>query len=803
MPKLHDLTSLREDILEILKRSAAPMQMLDISKRLRIRSGTDEYEYLRDVLTKMAEEGLINRHSRRRYSIGQRESAGFTGTLSLYHESATVETGDADIPTIHIRRQHLNTALDGDVVTVKPHALRDGKKVRGEVVAIVERSPHPIAGTIEYDGSFFYLIPDESKYYVDFLVSEKRLNGAKPGDKVAARFVRWEHANASPEAEVTEVLGQSGRAIVEFNAIIREFGLPVEFPKAVEAEAALGKPPSNKIPAGRTDLREELIITIDPDDARDFDDALSLRKLKNGNVELGVHIADVSHYVLPDTALDTEALRRGNSTYLVDRVVPMLPEHLSNDVCSLVPNKPRFAFSVFMEFTKAGVRKRHRIEETVIKSKQRFTYDQVQKIIEGANHEHKPLVMDLHALARSLYQKRMKTGGIDFETQEIKFLLDENKMPIGSVVKTRTDATSLVEECMLAANQAVAEHLIELKKQWKTKDTPPLVYRIHEPPDQDKIKTAVDVVRAMGVNAPSGKLTPQQINAILSEVADRPEKQVVHTLFLRSQSKAVYAETNAGHFGLGFPAYAHFTSPIRRYPDLFVHRALKEYAKGAPSAKRWKELYGKAADVSDHTSVTERAAVDAERASVKLAQTILAREHVGETFIGYVNGVTSFGLFVMLRGLNVEGLLHIKDLGDDYYLFDESRFRLVGRRTRRVLQFGTELTVKIARADVEKRQIDLGLVPEERAAGSEQRGEQRSEQRGDRRGRTQGGRKRSAPQEAPATGTKRKKQGAKAQDTKAPGTKAPGTKAPSAKAQGTKTAAKKSGGRSKRRSRES
>lgn len=710
MRKLHDLTSLRDDILDILKRSPAPVQLVDLSKRLRIRSESEEYDYLRNLLTKMAEEGLVQRHSRRRYSLlrGQQgHQSGFTGTLQLYHESATVETGDADIPTIHVRRQHLNTALDGDTVEVKPHALRDGKKVRGEVVRIVERSAHPIAGTIEFDGSFHYLIPDESKYYVDFLVAERNLHGAKPGDKVAAMLLRWEHANASPEAQVTEVLGQSGRATVEFNAIVREFNLPLEFPAEVEQQAALGKPPTGRVPNGRTDLRNELIITIDPVDARDFDDALSLRHLDNGNVELGVHIADVSHYVKEGTALDAEALRRGNSTYLVDRVVPMLPEHLSNDVCSLVPHKNRFAYTVFMEFTSRGVRKSHRIEETVIKSKHRFTYEEVQDIIEGASHEHADLVHQLHALARTLYRKRMKTGGVDFETQEIKFILDDTKMPIGSVVKTRTDATSLVEECMLAANQTVAEHLEGLKKSWRTRTTPPLVYRIHEEPDQAKLASAVGVVRALGITVPSGKLKPQQINSILHEVADRPEKPVVHTLFLRSMAKAIYSETNAGHFGLGFPAYAHFTSPIRRYPDLYVHRALKEYAKGAPGSRRWSDLLQAATEVSDHTSLTERAAVEAERASTKLAQTILAREHVGEDHTGYVNGVTSFGVFVMIQGLNVEGLLHIKDLHDDYYLFDEQRFQLIGRRSKRVIQFGTQLNVRIARADVEKRQIDL------------------------------------------------------------------------------------------------
>jgi ribonuclease R len=596
---------------------------------------------------------------------------------------------------------------------VQPHAIREGRRVRGEVTAVLERSAHPIGGTIEYDGSFYYLIPDEAKYYVDFLVPEKHLNGAKAGDKVAAVLVRWEHANASPEARVTDVLGQSGQAGAEFAVIRKEFGLPADFPQEVDREAEAHSVHKGRPPRGRTDLRKELIITIDPVDARDFDDALSLRKLSNGHVELGVHIADVSFYVPEDSELDKEALKRGNSTYLVDGVVPMLPEHLSNNICSLVPNEPRFAFSVFMEFSARGTLKNYRIEETLILSKRRFTYEEVE-IIEGADGDHRDLIMDLHALSKTLFDKRMKEGGIDFETQEVKYLLDENKIPVGAVVKTKTDATSLVEECMLSANKTVAEHVASLKKTWKTQGTPPLIYRIHEPPDKEKLSNAIEVVRAVGIDVPNKKLGPKEINDILHAARGRTEQPVVNTLLLRSMAKAVYSELNVGHFGLGFQAYAHFTSPIRRYPDLIVHRYLKEYAKGRPSNGRWKVLNAKAADASDHTTITERNAIDAERASQKLAQVMIARERLGQTFDGYINGVTSFGVFVMLDELMIEGLLHIKDLGDDYYIFDERRFRLIGKRTKRVLHMGGRLTVRIANADVDKRTIDLAAVDDQR-----------------------------------------------------------------------------------------
>ncbi len=387
----------------------------------------------------------------------------------------------------------------------------------------------------------------------------------------------------------------------------------------------------------------------------------------------------------------------------------MLPERLSNDICSLVPNKPRFAFSVFMEFTPKGARKGYRIEETLILSKRRFTYDEAQKVIESGTGDHAELITSLHRLARTLYTQRMKNGGIDFETQEVKFQLDKDLMPVRAVVKTRTDATSLVEECMLAANKTVAEHLHNLKRTWRTKDLPPYVYRIHDRPDREKLEAATSVIRALGFTVPSGSLTPMQINAILKEASDRVEKPVVNTLLLRSMAKAMYAEHNIGHFGLGFADYAHFTSPIRRYPDLYVHRALKEYAKGKPTPKRWSELRERAALVGDQCTLTERSAVEAERASVKCAQTILAREHVGTDHVGYVTGVAQFGVFVTLHGLMIEGLLHIRDLADDYYVFDEQRMRLIGRRSKRVFRYGSLVRVRIAKANVEKRMIDLVL----------------------------------------------------------------------------------------------
>lgn len=708
MKRLFELQDLRNEVLEALATSTSPLQLLELSKRLRIRAGSDEYEYLRDVLDTMADEGIVERLSRRRFGLPHVADLDITGKLVYHHDKAVVETGSDSMPVISIRRHDMNTALHGDTVRVKLHATPSGKKPRGEVLEVLDRADHIITGTLDHDGTFFFLLPDDARYHVDFLVAEKYLRGAKSGDKVSGRLHQWHSPSASPEASIHEVLGKSGKATVEFAAILKEFHLPHGFPEHVEAEAQIHSEPLS-CSDGRRDVRDMTIITIDPEDARDFDDALSLTPLENGNVELGVHIADVSHYVTSGSGLDTEALQRGNSTYLVDRVVPMLPEHLSNNICSLVPNKPRNAYSVFMEFSPTGIRRSYRIEETLIQSCRRFSYDEVQQIISGTPGDHADLIAQLHALAQSLFKRRMKQGGIDFETQETRFILDEHHTPTHAVIKTRTQATSLVEECMLAANRTVAEHLHILRKDWQEKNTPPFVYRIHDRPDTDKLETAVRVIRALGIDVPSGILRPDQLNAVLQQAKDRADKPVVHTLLLRSMSKAVYSHHNIGHYGLGFSDYAHFTSPIRRYPDLVIHRLLKEYAKGAPDTRRTAQLRDAVRYASDQCSQTERQSVEAERASTKLAQTMLAREHVGSDHVGYVTGVTQFGIFVTLNDLMIEGLLHMRDIDDDYYMFDEQRMRIVGRNYRRVFRYGTQLRVRIVKANVDRREIDLKL----------------------------------------------------------------------------------------------
>jgi ribonuclease R len=710
MKRLSEIRDMRAEVLEALGRTPIPMQLLDLSKQLRLRAGSDDYEHLRELLDAMIDEGVVERLSRRRFALPQRSDGALVGVFEMHHDNGLVRTDDPSVPVVHVRRHDMNTALNGDSVRVRLHALAPGRKPRGEVVEIVARAEHVITGMIDYDGSFSYLIPDVNTYHVDFLVAESNLKGARPGDKVVGALARWTHDNAAPEAIITEVIGKSGAAAVEFAAILKEFRLPPGFPADVESEARAHAEPPDEAVSTRLDLRQETIITIDPEDARDFDDALSIRELDNGNVELGVHIADVSHYVTEASALDREALERGNSTYLVDCVVPMLPEHLSNNICSLVPGRVRNAYSVFMEFTPGGQRMSYRITESTIKSKRRYSYDEAQKIIIGEMEDpYTSILLRLRKLADTLFSARMRSGGIDFETQEVKFMLDESKMPVRAVIKTRTESTSLVEECMLAANRTVAEHLNDLRKQWKMKERPPYVYRVHDKPDKEKLSSAIEIIRTIGIDVPSGELSPKAVNDILAQARGRVEQPVVNTLLLRSMAKAIYSDYNIGHFGLGFADYAHFTSPIRRYPDLIVHRLLKEYAKGQPDPRRLRQLENLTRYAADQCSVTERSSIEAERASVKLAQTILAQEHLGSDHIGYVTGVATFGVFVTIRDLMIEGLLHIRDIDDDFYVFDEQRMRIYGRRTKRLFRYGSLVRVRIAKANTKKRMIDLAM----------------------------------------------------------------------------------------------
>lgn len=752
-------SELVEEILKLFRREGKPLQLNQISKQLGIKSDSNRYQILKLALADLCRQEILSKSNRRRYSLNNAFGINtYQGIIEIKDDRGIVTplenldfngNGDKDKKKtkgqkIFIKRKDLLTALDGDTVLVRIFAKRDKKKHFGEVADIVKRKERKITGTIEFDGTFYFLIPDEDNYYVDFLVPPALLKGAKHGDKVAAKFLKWDNPQKSPLAEITEILGKAGDPKTEYLSILKEFSLPESFSERVLNEAReivsrfeklknhkdLIKPENlasirNDIFNRRLDLRDKLIITIDPADAKDYDDALSLDFLDNGNYLLGVHIADVSNFVQQGSELDKEALKRGNSCYLVDRVVPMLPEEISGNICSLLPNKTRLTFSVFMEISPSGVLKNYFFAESMIKSKKRFSYDEVQNIIkkyyENKHFDKKlnekntkkaelnELIINLHKLASLLRKKRFSKGGINFDTIEVRFVLDENNKPVQAKLNTSNESTQLVEECMLLANKTVAEHIKILSRRNSLRTKLPFLYRIHDEPNQEKLKSVLDFIKIFIHNGTPINGSSKAINDFLQKFEGTHEKPIVHQMLIRSMPKAEYSNINIGHYGLGFKEYTHFTSPIRRYPDLIVHRLLKSYIKGEIDKKELLKLERHLEDIGENCSLTEKNAMEAERASVKIAQSVLASEYVGKEFLGTISGVTNFGLFVLLDDLYAEGLVHIRDLYDDYYVFDEKNFSLIGKKRNKTFRFGDRIKVKIIKVNVDKRKIDLIL----------------------------------------------------------------------------------------------
>lgn len=715
-----------------------PVQLNEISKKLQFKSDSKDYFLMKEVLADLCEQKILQKSSRRKYTLQTTENlSAFQGEIRIKDDRGVIHFNfnqpvsskgkkvlfQQRALKVVIKRKNLHTSLDGDIVNVKLHAEKKGKKPSGEVVEIIKRKERNISGKIEFDGTFYFLIPDDENYYVDFLIPPQKLLGAGEGDKVVCRFIQWDDPLKSPLAEVVEILGKANKPGVGLKSVMAEYSLPQEFSSEVlgEANIVYNQFVKNKIPdlKNRLDLREETIVTIDPYDAKDFDDALSLKMLDNGNYYLGVHIADVSHYVQIGTATDKEAYKRATSVYLVDRVVPMLPEIISNEVCSLKPRTVRLAFSVFMELSNDGIVKDYKIRQSVIKSKKRYNYDEVLVLIDQFKEGKKPksntdkLINELYDLSVILRKKRFEKGGIDFETVEVKFELDEDKNPIRTVLKQTTAATALVEECMLIANKTVTEHIYKLSKLQKRKEVLPFLYRVHDTPDQEKMKSTFRFLRILTKEKMPDNLDSKTINDFLHSFKERPEKAIVHQMIVRSMPKAMYTNENTGHYGLGFQKYTHFTSPIRRYPDLVVHRLLKMYEEDdSMPADKARKLESSLAATGDHSTDRERVAMEAERASIKYTQTMLASKLVGKILSGTISGVTNFGIFVTMDEIYAEGLVHIRDLVDDYYIYDEQNFRLVGKVKKKIFQFGDRISVQILKANQEKRKIELKYIDE-------------------------------------------------------------------------------------------
>ena len=611
-----------------------------------------------------------------------------------------------DNESIFIAERNAMHAMDGDRVRVLVYAKRRGHDAEGEVVEIVEKTPQIFVGTLEVQKHFAFLLTDNKVLANDIFIPKTALKGGKTGDKAVVRITEWPDRARNPYGEVVDILGPAGENNTEIHAILAEFGLPYRYPEAVEKAA-------NKIPdaitdeeiAAREDFRQVTTFTIDPKDAKDFDDALSIRRLSNGNWEVGVHIADVSYYVKPGSIIDKEAESRGTSVYLVDRVVPMLPERLCNEICSLRPDEDKLTFSCVFELNgNAEVQKSH-IARTVIRSNRRFAYEEAQEVIETGEGDYKEEILALNDLAQKLRKRRFDNGSINFDRHEVKFDIDESGKPIGVYFKVSKEANKLIEEFMLLANRTVAEFIGKPKDGKKPKA---FVYRVHDLPDPDKMASFAAFITRFGykIKTEGSKADLSKgINSLLANVQGKPEENLVETIAIRAMAKAVYTTVNIGHYGLSFDYYTHFTSPIRRYPDLMVHRLLERYMAGGRSVN-----VQSLEDECKHASDMEQLAANAERASIKYKQVEFMGERLGEEYDGVISGITEWGLYVEINENKCEGLVPIRDLEDDYYEFDEKNYCLMGRRKHRIYRLGDPIRIKVARANLERKQLDFALV---------------------------------------------------------------------------------------------
>ncbi len=674
--------------------------------------GLENKKFISGLLYAMTKEGLLIEAYRGKFKLNpayleKKKHIGqfIKGRVDMKQTGKAYVLTDDLLEDVRISSNNTGYALNEDFVRVRLFPKRKNQKTEGEIVEVLDRAKKRLVGTIKRTGSFAFLIPDNKANPVDVFIPPDKVHNAHEGEKAIVKIIEWTPPSKNPFGEVVEILGDPGDNDVEMHSILAEYNLPASFDKSVEAAAAkIPTTISQKEIDNRRDFRKTVTFTIDPEEAKDFDDALSIRKLDEETWEIGVHIADVTHYVHPNGQLEKVAQDRATSIYLVDRTIPMLPEKLSNEVCSLRPDEDKLTYSVVMNINSGGRVFKTWIGKTIINSNRRFNYEEVQEIIDTGSGDHADDITVLNNIAKKVREKRMRVGAIDFASQDVSFKLDDDGKPLEVLFKEQNDSHRLIEEFMLLANRSVAEKIGKIREGRKPKT---FVYRVHDIPNPEKLNHLKEFVGKLGykIKTETRKDMSKSFNTVLKQSRGRGEENLIETLTMRTMAKAEYSTENIGHYGLAFDHYTHFTSPIRRYPDMMVHRLLHAYEKGEQSANR--DTYE---DLCVHSSEMERKAQQAERDSIKYKQVEYMADHVGQTYEGLVSGVSKWGIFVEIKENKCEGMIRLSDMGDDYYYLDEDNFQVLGYHTKKQYKLGFPIQIRIKRANLIKKELDFELA---------------------------------------------------------------------------------------------